>query len=83
MYLPLINPISATTSGYDIVDVQPEVGNTEHERMTSLLLGVYDLMSYGRWEGGGGHGCMAIAIHFPILFAENVNFSIKNCHTLN
>ena len=63
-------------------DIQPQVRNTEYERIMSILRGVYDLKSYHRRGEGVGrkgvHGCIAIAINLTIVFAEIVNFAPNN-----
>ena len=36
------------------LEMQPQVRNTEHERLKFILQGDYDLKSYGKRWGGGG-----------------------------
>ena len=56
--------------------IQPQVRNTKHERIRSLLQRVYDLKTSGRREGG--HGFIAVAINLPIVLVDIVNFASDN-----
>ena len=58
--------------------IRVQVRNIEHERIMSILQGVYDLKSYGRRGEGGGHGCITIDINLSIVFADIVNFATNN-----
>ena len=55
--------------------MQPQVKNTQQEKITSIRQGVYDLRSYDK-RAEGRHDC--IVINLAIIFAENVNFATNN-----
>ena len=59
-----------------MLEIQPQVRNTEHKRIMSILRGVYDIKSYHR--RGRVHGCIAIAMNLTIVFAKIVNFAPNN-----